>query len=177
MAITKERKRELVKSYVEMLSRSEGVIFTTHQGLTVSQMETVRNKLREANSPYHVTKNTLLKLALDQVGTSVPEEMLIGPVAMGFCYTEPAATARALMDFAKEFEGLEVKGGLLGDRFMDVEGIRVLAALPSREVLLAHIVGSFQAPISGLGTALGGILRSLLYVLQARKEQLAGSGA
>lgn len=177
MVITKERKQELIETYIETLSQSQAVIFTNYRGLTASQMETVRNKLREVNSPYHVVKNTLLKLALNQVGLPVPEEMLTGPVATSFCYTELPATAKALMDLAKEFEMFEVKGGLLGDEVIGFEGIKALATLPPRETLLAQVVGGFQSPISGLVTALGGILRSLLYVLQARKEQLEGNGA
>jgi len=177
LVITKERKQELIETYIETLSQSQAVIFTNYRGLTASQMETVRNKLREVNSPYHVVKNTLLKLALNQVGLPVPEEMLTGPVATGFCYTELPATAKALMDLAKEFEMFEVKGGLLGDEVIGFEGIKALATLPPRETLLAQVVGGFQSPISGLVTALGGILRSLLYVLQARKEQLEGNGA
>lgn len=176
MAITKERKQVLIQSYVEMLSQSQGIIFTSYRGLTVSQIQTVRNRLREMNTPYHVVKNNLLKLALKQTGLPVPEEMLKDPVATSFCYAELPATAKALIDMAKEFEALGVKGGLLGDRVVGVEGIKALASLPPREVLLAQVVGGFQAPISGLVTALGGILRSLLYVLQARKEQLEGNG-
>ncbi len=177
MAITRERKQELIKSYVEMLSQSQGIIFTSYRGLTVSQIQTVRNRLREVNSPYHVVKNNLLDLALKQMELPVPEEILKGPVATSFCYTELPATAKALMGLAKEIEALEIKGGLLGDKVVGIEGIKALASLPSREVLLAQVVGSFQSPISGLVTALGGILRSLLYVLQARKEQLGGNGA
>lgn len=177
MAITKERKQELVQSYAEMLSQSQGVIFTDYRGLTASQIQIVRNKLREINSPYHVIKNTLLERALQQAGLPVPEEVLQGPVATGFCYTELPATAKALIDFTKEFEAFEIKGGLLGNKVVDVAGVKALASLPPREVLLAQVVGSFQAPISGLVTALGGILRSLMYVLQARKEQLEGSSS
>ena len=177
MAISRERKQELIESYVEMLSHSQGVIFTNYRGLTVSQMEAVRDKLREVNAPYHVVKNTLLSLALERAGLPVQEELLTGPVAAGFCYTELPATAKVLTDLAKDFESFEVTGGLLGDKVLDVAGIKALAELPSRDVLLAQVVGSFQAPISGLVTALGGILRSLVYVLSARKEQLEGSGA
>ncbi len=177
MAITKERKRELIESYVEMLSQSQGAIFTNYRGLTVSQLEAVRNKMREINTPYHVVKNTLFKRALNQAGLPVPEEMFVGPVATGFCHTELAATAKALMDFAKEFEAFEIKGGLLGDRIVGVGGVKTLAELPPRDVLLAQVVGSFQAPITGLVTALSGILRSFVNVLQARKEQLESSGA
>jgi large subunit ribosomal protein L10 len=140
-------------------------------------METVRNKLREVNAPYHVVKNNLLSLALERAGLPVQEELLTGPVAAGFCYTELPATAKALTDLAKEFEPFEVTGGLLGDKVLDVEGIKTLAELPSRDVLLAQVVGSFQAPISGLVTALGGVLRGLVYVLYARKGQLESSSA
>lgn len=177
MAITKKHKQELVDGYTEMLSQSNGIILTNYQGLTVSQIETVRNKLRGMNSPYHVVKNTLLDLALKRAGLPVPEEMLTGPVAVGFCYAELPATAKALMDFVSEFETFQVKGGLIGNTVTDVEGIKALASLPSREVLLAQVVGGFQAPISGLATALSGILRSLVYVFQARKDQLESRGA
>ena len=177
MAITKERKRELFESYVEMLSKSQGVIFTDYRGLNVSQLEIVRNKLREENSPYHVIKNTLIKLALEQAELSVPEEMLVGPVGASFCFDELSTTAKSLIGFAKEFEMFKVRGGLMGNKVIDLENIKAIADLPSREVLLAQVVGSFQAPISGLATALSGIIRSLAYVLEARKEQLEGSGA
>jgi large subunit ribosomal protein L10 len=177
LAITKERKRELVESYVEMLSQSQGIIFTNYRGLTVSQIQAVRNKLREVDSPYHVVKNTLFERALKQAGLPVPEDLLQGPVATGFCYTELPATAKALIDLAKEFEAFEIKGGLLGDKIVGARDIVALASLPPREILLALVAGSFQSPISGLVTALGGLIRGLLYVLQARKEQLEGSDA
>jgi len=177
LAISKERKRELIESYTEMLSQSQGVIFTNYRGLTVSQMQTVRNKLREVNSPYHVVKNTLLDLALKRAGLNVTADILEGPVAVGFCYSELPATAKVLVDFAKELELFKVTGGLLGDKILEIEDVRALAELPARDVLLAQVLGGFQAPISGLVSALGGILRSLGYVLQARKERLEGSGA
>jgi len=177
LAISRERKRELIERYAEMLSQSQGIIFTDYRGLTVSQMETVRNKLREVNSPYHVVKNTLLGLALKRAGLNVMADVLEGPVAVGFCHSELPATAKVLMDLAKELELFKVTGGLLGDTILGVEDVKALAELPGRDVLLAQAIGGFQAPISGLVSALGGILRSLGYVLQARKEQLEGSGA
>ena len=82
-----------------------------------------------------------------------------------------------MLDFGKDIAALEIKGGLLSDRVIDAEGVKALAALPPREVLVAQVVGGFQAPISGVVTALGGILRGLVYALQARKEQLEGSSA
>ncbi|MFZ5915836.1 MAG: 50S ribosomal protein L10 [Chloroflexota bacterium] len=177
MAISRERKKELIDQYVEMLSQSRGVILTSYRGLTVSQIESVRNKLRELNSPYHVVKNTLLRQALEQSGVSVPEQVLTGPLAVSFCYGELPATAKVLIDLAKNIDALQVTGGLMGQRVVDAEGVKALATLPPREVLLAQVVGGFQAPISGLVSALSGILRSFVYVLQARKEQLEGSGS
>ena len=177
MAITRERKQELIDKYAEMLSQSQGVILTDYRGLTVSQIETVRNKLREVNSPYHVVKNTLLELALKQSGLPTPEEILSGPVAASFCYTDLPAVAKTLVDFTKELDTFKIKGGLMGKEIVNSEDIKSLASLPSRQVLLAQVVGGFQAPISGLATALSGILRSLVYVLQARKEQLDENSA
>jgi large subunit ribosomal protein L10 len=177
LAISREQKEKLVERYAEMISQSQGVIFTDYSGLTVQQIETVRNKLREIDSPYHVVKNTLLELALEQVGVQASEEILTGPVAAGFCYSELPATAKAVVDLAKEYENLEIKGGLMGSDLVALAEIKALADLPSREVLLAQVVGGFQSPISGLVNALSGIMRSFVYVLQARKEQLETQSA
>lgn len=177
MAISREKKEKIVDRYAEMLSQSQGVIFTNYSGLTVQQIETVRNKLREFDSPYHVVKNTLFELALKQADFPVSEELLNGPVAAGFCYTELPATAKALVDFAKEHDLFEIRGGLMGSNLVGLDEIKALADLPPREVLLAQVVGGFQAPISGLVNALSGIIRSFVYVLQARKEQLEGESA
>ena len=172
MAITKERKQELVTLYTDLLDRSQAVILTDYHGLNVAQITKLRSEVREANGAYFVTKNTLIKLALERLGLSVPEEWIEGPTAIGFCFDEVPAVAKAIADFAKESENLKIKGGLLGDRPMGEEKVKVLAELPPADVLQAQILGALIAPMSGFVGVLNGALSGLVGVLDARKDQL-----
>ena len=177
MAITKKKKQELVAQYTDLLSRSQATILTDYRGLTATEISGLRNKLREVDSQYHVIKNTLFRLALQNVGHSVPEELLVGPVAVSFCLGEIPPSAKTLVDFAKDSKVLIIKGGLLSGKAIGVEDIQALASLPSREVLLAQVLAGMQSPISGLVTVLSGPIRGLLNVLKARSEQLEGASA
>lgn len=177
MVISKERKQELIADYTDKLTRSEAVIFTDYRGLPVKELERLRRQLRESKSAFQVVKNTLLKRALQEVGLSVPEKILRGPTALSYCFEDATATVKILTEFAKETEVLTFKGGLLGPRFISVEEIQTLAKLPSREVLLAQLMGGFQAPIRGLVNVLAGPIRGLVNVLQARAEQLESAAS
>jgi large subunit ribosomal protein L10 len=178
LAISKEKKQELVESYTEELSRSQAVILTDYRGLLVTELNQLRNKMREAGSGYHVVKNRLVKLALREAGLPVPEELLQGPTAIGFCYKDVIAPAKVLTEYAKESKALTIKGGILGDKVIDMQAISSLANLPPRDVLLAQLLSGMQSPIAGFVNVLGGILRGLVTVLKARADQLeAGSGA
>ena len=177
MAITKKKKQELVAQYTDLLSRSQATILTDYRGLTATEISGLRNKLREVDSQYHVIKNTLFRLALQNVGHSVPEELLVGPVAVSFCLGEIPPSAKTLVDFAKDSKVLIIKGGLLSGKAVGVEDIQALSSLPSREVLLAQVLAGMQSPISGLVTVLSGPIRGLLNVLKARSEQLEGASA
>lgn len=176
MATSKEKKRQLVADYTDKLTRSEAVIFTDYRGLRVKDLERLRRQLWETKSGFQVVKNTLLERALQDGELAVPEEVLVGPTAIGYCFEDVATVVKTLTDFAKETGVLTFKGGLLGSRFIGVEEIRTLATLPPREVLLARVVGGIQAPISGLVNVLAGPIRGLVNVLQARADQL-GSAA
>jgi large subunit ribosomal protein L10 len=177
LAITKEKKQELVAQYTDLLSRSRAAILTDYRGLTAAEISGLRNKLREVDGKYHVIKNTLLRLALQNAGQPVPEEMLEGPVAISFCLGEVPPAAKVLVDFAKDSKVLTIKGGLLSGKAIGVEDIQALADLPPREVLLAQVLAGMQSPINGLVTVLSGTLRGLLNVLKARAEQLEGASA
>lgn len=177
MAITKERKRELVAQYTELLGRSRAVILTDYLGLNVAQITRLRNQIREANGAYYVTKNTLVRLALEQAGLTVPDEWLEGPTAMGFCFDQVPFIAKVITDFANETQILTVKGALLGERAVDAAQVRALANLPPAEVLRAQILGALTAPMSGLVGALNGLLSGLVGVLDARGEQLGEAEA
>ena len=172
MAISREKKEQLISWYTDLFSRTRAAILTDYRGLTVADISQLRNKLRETQSEYHVTKNRLVKLALKEAGLPVPENLLEGPTATGFCFEEVPAVAKVLVDYSKESKTLVIKGGLLGDRIISADQVTALAELPPREVLLAHVLGTIQSPASGVARALAGSMRSILYVLKARVEQL-----
>jgi large subunit ribosomal protein L10 len=177
LAITKERKQELVAHYTDLLKRSQAAILTDYHGLNVAQITQLRNQIREADGVYYVTKNTLIKLAMQQLGLSAPDEWLTGPTAIGFCLDEVQAVAKAITDFARESEILTIKGALLGDRQVGEAQVKALASLPPVEVLRAQVLGALTAPMSGLVGALNGVLSGLIGALEAREEQLGEAGA
>lgn len=175
MAISKEKKEKLVAEYADRLARSEAVIFADYRGLSVKNMEKLRRQLWDSESVFQVIKNTLLRRALQDAGLSVPEEALIGPTAVGYCFEDVATVVKTLADFAKDTGILTFKGGVLGTKFIAAEDVEALAHLPSREELLARVVGGVQAPIRGLVNVLAGTIRGLVNVLQARADQLGSA--
>ena len=172
MAVSREKKEQLVSWYTDLFSRSSAAILTDYRGLTMADMSQLRRKLQETQSEYHVTKNRLLKLALTKAELPVPEDLLEGPTATGFCFEEVPAAAKVLVNFSKESKVLVIKGGLLGDRIISADEVTALAELPPREILLAQVLGTIQGPAGGISRAVAGGIRSVLYVLKARVEQL-----
>ncbi len=171
MAISKEKKREMVADYVERMSTSQAVILTDYRGLTVGDITDLRTRLREVDGGYQVVKNTLFKLALDETGVTLSDEQLEGPLALGYCFTEVPPVAKVLTDFAKGTAALRIRGAILGKDLIDVNGVKSLAGLPPREVLLAQVVGAVQGPASSLVNTLLAPMREVVQVLQARAEQ------
>lgn len=171
MPLTREQKEERLQEYVEALERAEAVVFTDYRGLRVKDLEGLRQQLREANASYEVVKNTLFRLAVERMGKEPPQDLLQGPLAVAFAQ-DPVAAAKVLTKFARDSKVLQVRGALLGNRFVDAAGVETLSQLPSREELVAQVVGALQAPIYGLVNVLAGPLRGLVNVLNARAEQL-----
>ena len=171
MAITRKQKEKMVADYIEKMSHSQALILTDYRGLTVSSMTELRHRLLESDGRYQVVKNTLFKLALEETGLPVPVEELEGPVAVGYCLGEAPPVAKALMDFGKETGILQIKGAILGTNLLDAEGVKGLADLPPREVLLAQLLGAVQGPMSSLASTLAAPLRELAQILHARSEQ------
>ena len=171
MAITKEKKQQMVADYVERLSNSQAVIFTDYRGLDVAALTRLRGLLREEQGSYQIVKNTLFELALKEAELPVPAELLDGPVAVSYCFSEVPPVAKALMDFGDQTKILKVRGALLGDSLLNREAVKNLADLPSREILLAQLLGSVQGPASSLVNTLAAPMRELVQVLQARAEQ------
>jgi large subunit ribosomal protein L10 len=172
LAITREKKGDLVSEYTEKLRRTQAVYVAEYRGLTTKQLQDLRRELRSNGGEMVVAKNTLMSRALTEVGMPAPENLFKGPTAFAFCYTDVAAPAKALNKWAKDTKVLVVKGGLLGQTVFNESGVTELAELPGREQLLGQVVGVLQAPISGLVNVLAGTVRGLVNVLNARVDQM-----
>lgn len=177
MAISRKKKEQLVQTYVDQLKESEAVILADYRGLTVGQLQELRGKIREAEGSFAVVKNTLAERALTDAGLPVPEEMLFGPVGIGFCGNNIPGVAKAVADFAKANEALEIKGGLMGDKVITEDDVKNLAKLPSLDVLRAQMLGLINAPATQLVGVVAGGVRQMVNVLNAYSEQGAEAAA
>jgi len=175
MQMARPEKVAAVEQIREELEASQAVFVTDYRGLKVSQMTELRRKLREVGTDYKVVKNTLTRRAAAEADVQALEPLLVGPTAVAFAKQDPVATAKTLSEFAKESRILEIRGGLLEGKLLAVEDVQALADLPPREVLLAQVVGGIQAPIAGFVSVLQGTLRSLVYALNAVREQKGGA--
>ncbi len=167
----------MVEGYVERLRRSQAVLITEYRGLTVKQLEALRRELRGCESELLVTKNTLVTRALTEVGMATPEALLKGPIAVTFCFGEPAAPAKTLNKWARDTKVLVVRGGIMGQTVFDENGVQALTELPGRDQLRGQVIGALQAPLAGLVNVLAGPLRGFLNVLNARIGQLEPQAA
>ena len=175
MAISKQRKNKLVAQYVEQLEQSKGIILIDYRGLGVSDTDGIRREMRSSGGKFHVVKNRLLALALKEAGMSLPQEWLLGPTGVGFCYDEVPPVAKIFVDAAKNLDALQIKGGLIGASALEPEQVRIIARLPSREVLLAQVLGTINAPASQVVGVVASGIRQIVNVLQAHVDKLEES--
>jgi large subunit ribosomal protein L10 len=150
-------KKAKVLEIREKMEKSQGMVFAKYQGLTVEEDTELRKTLREAGIEYKVYKNTLTTIAAKELGLEGLVSHLTGPVSVAFGYEDATAPARILNDFAKTHKKLELKAGIVEGVVYDSEQVAKLAAIPSREVLIAQLLGSFKAPLSNLAYLLNAI--------------------
>ena len=166
----REEKQLVVKELAEKLKLAKGTVLTDYRGLNVEKVTDLRNKLRAANIEYRVVKNTLLRLAAEDAGIKGLEGYLEGPTGLAMS-ADPVAPAKVLADWIKANKMLELKGGILEGKVISAQSVTGLASLPPREVLLAMVVGTMNAPIIGLVNVLQGPLRKLVYAVDAVAKQ------
>jgi large subunit ribosomal protein L10 len=172
------KKEAKVAEIQDRFSRAQGTVLAQFRGLDVRALTELRRQSREAGVEFRVLKNTLVTLAANRAGIEGLEDHLTGPNAYAFGYDDPVAPAKVLSEFAKVHQELLIKAGVLEGRVIDAQAVEALAALPSREVLLAQLLQVMQGPISGLVNVLQGTLGSLVYALEAvrqKKEQEANA--
>lgn len=171
MAKTKEQKTQIIDNLKDKLARKKAIVLLNFRGLKVEESEELRKLLREKQIDLAVTKNTLLKIILNEKGISVADDVLSQPLALAFSYDDEVVISKEISLFAKEHEALEILGGILDEGYVSSDVIEKLAKLPSREELLAKLVGSIASPLSGMVNVLSGNIRGLVNVLMQYKAQ------
>jgi len=176
MAVTKAHKGDVLKNLEEKFARAKAIYFAQNNGLKVKKVTDLRKKLHKEGIDFVVAKKTLMKIAAKK--NNLPEltdEMMSGPVAAAFSYEDVVAPAKLLYDFSKENENLQLLGALVEGKLVNKAMAKQLATLPSKMELLAKLVGSMKAPISGFHGALSGIMRKMVYVLKSLQDKQAAS--
>lgn len=169
----KEQKAEQVELLTEKLKKAKVAVLTDYRGLTVSQLQELRGKLRAGGVEYRVVKNTLARRAAGAAGYGALESELKGPIALALGYDDLSVPPRLLNEFVRTTRlKVEVVGGLVEGRVFNRDQIRQLADLPSREALLAQLLGTLQSPVGQLVGIMQTPLQQLRGVLEAYKSKL-----
>ena len=176
--MNREQKAQVIEEVAGAIQESSAVFAVDYRGISVPQAAELRTTLRAADSTFAVVKNTLAERAADQVGADGLKELLAGPTAMTFVRGDAAAAAKALRDFRRATQLLEFKGGWMNGEALTPEAIDAIAQLPSRDVLYGRLVGMVASPLTGLVSAMGGLIGGLARQLQAMADQgLVGGDA
>jgi len=169
--MNREEKEQFVSDLHSRLEKAQGTFLVHYQGLKVEDINRLRNELRETGAEFQVVKNRLLKLACKGTGTELIKEHMQGPTAITLTYDDIIGPAKRLVDFAKDFEQLEIKYGQISGKEVNAEDVVQLAKLPGREVLLSQVLAAMQAVPANFVRLMGGIMSQLLYVLKAIEQQ------
>lgn len=172
-ALTK--KEAVVKEIEEKIENSTSLVLVDYRGLTVEEVTELRNQYREEDVEYKVYKNTLLRLAFNNLGIEGMDEYLTGPSAVAFSMGDSTSSAKVTDKFAKDHKDLEVKAGLIDGELLDVAGVEKLAKIPSREELLQSLVMSVKAPITNFVLTTKNMvedpMRDLIHVAETLAER------
>ncbi len=168
-----EKKAKVVEEIKEIFGKSNIAILTQYQGLPTAELNVLRRKLQASNSEYQVVKNTLFKLAAKNLDKADVVGEVSGPTAVVFGFGDVSAPAKVLTDYIRDSKStMTIKGGFMGDRVLTAAEVKTLATLPSKEVLIAKVLGQMNAPVAGLLGSLTAPMRAFAGVLQARIKQL-----
>lgn len=168
MAKTRAQKEQEVAELTEALKGGTASVLADYQGLNVREQQELQSTLREAGMRFHVVKLTLLQRAAEAAGVKLGE--LTGPQAIAIGTEDPVAVSKAVAEFSKEHEALEITGGIVDGEQAEVALIKRYAALPGREELLARLIGSIGGPVRNVASGLSAVSRNLVYALGAVKE-------
>lgn len=170
MSLNLEEKKAVVAEVSEQVSKAQSIIIAEYRGLEVGNMTQLRAQARKSGVYLRVLKNTLVRRAVDGTPFSGLASQMVGPLVFGIS-TDPVAAAKVLNDFAKNNDKFVIKGGALPNQVMDANGIKALATLPSREELLAKLLGTMQAPVAQFVRTLNEVPTKFVRGLAAVRDQ------
>ncbi|MCX6743456.1 MAG: 50S ribosomal protein L10 [Candidatus Parcubacteria bacterium] len=172
MPKTKDQKKQIIEDLTDKLKEFKSLVFVDYKGLTVKDASEIKKLCKTQNVDYVVVKKTLIKLALEKAGIKdIEVKQLSGNIALVIGFEDEIAPAKIVGKFAKDHEALKMLGGIMESRFIDLNQVMALSKIPSKVELLAKLVGSINAPVSGFVNVLAGNLRGLVQVLNSIKEQ------
>jgi len=177
LAITKRKKQELVGLYQELVRKSSGMVLASYSGMRVGELEGLRRKLRESGAEFHIVKNRLMELALQQAGLPVPKDSFLGTTAVGFASEDILIMAKAIVDLSRTSQTIKVKGAVVDGVAYGASQVEVLADLPPMPVLRARMLGVISAPASRVVGALAGSVRQVVNVVKAYSEKAPAGAA
>jgi large subunit ribosomal protein L10 len=169
------QKETLVEEIKDRFAGSPSVLLADYRGLSVKELQQLRVKLREAGAELTVYKNSLTEIAMRELALPSMSELLAGPTAFVFAGEDPVASAKVLTQFARDHKALELKGGLVENQVVDASGVKVIATLPSREELIAKLLGTMLNPIVGFARVLNGPTEAFARTVQAVADQKAAA--
>ena len=176
--MNRDQKAAVIDEVTTQLRDAEAVYAVDYRGTSVTQAAELRTRLRESDTRFRIVKNTLTERAADNAGAEALKPFLEGPTALVFVKGDAASAAKALADFKRASGLLEFKGGWMNGDALSAEQIDAIAKLPSREVLYGRLVGMVASPLTGLASAMGGLIGGLARQLQQMAEQgLVGGDA
>lgn len=168
-------KKKAVEELSAKIKEAKSIVLADYRGLTVEQDTALRNELRKAGVEYRVVKNSMTQFAVEENGLKDLEIYLSGPTSIAMSSEDLVAPAKVLSEFAKKFEKLEIKAGVVEGKVIDLNGVKALAELPSKEVLVAQVLGTLNAPITGFATVLNANIKGLAVALQAIVDKKASA--
>ena len=172
--MNRSEKEAIVEEVAEKVSRATAMYFADFTGLTVGEASELRREFRKAGIEYTVVKNTLAKKALERVtGYDRVLDKLVGPTGIAFSYDDAVAPAKIIKKFGEKSGKLKLKAAVLEKQVFDGSQLDELSKLPSRAELMAGVLGSIQAPISGIVGVLGAVARDLVNVIDAIEKKKA----
>jgi large subunit ribosomal protein L10 len=170
MPKTRLQKEELLQKLTDRLGRSQSVVFLSVEKVKVSEVEQLRDGFFKEGLQLQVAKNSLLKRVLSDMNIEVPAEVTDQPMSLVYSYEDAVLGPKTVQPFLKDMENLKILGGIADNKFISAAQVEAYAKLPSREQLLGQLVGTLQAPISGLVNVLAGNIRGLVTVLGAVRD-------